>query len=131
MNYKKGFKYQLVGDEYYKTGITGYVIDLKWLTLELDGTLLVKDGYAWDGPSGPTIDTASFMRGSLIHDALYELIRKGHIQPSCKGIADQILRDICLEDGMWSTRAWWVYKGVTYFGKSSTLEKNIKEVIHV
>ena len=124
-------KYQLIGDEYYNTGIKGYVIDLKWLSLSLDGTLCVKDGYTYDGPSGPTIDTTSFMRGSLIHDALYELIRKGHIPSSCKPISDRILKEICLEDGMWEVRAWYVYKGVKYFGKASTLAKNVKKIIHV
>lgn len=131
MKYKGGFKYQLVGDEYYETGIKGYIIDTRWLSLSLDGTLLVKDGYAWDGPSGPTIDTPSFMRGSLIHDALYELIRKGFIPQEYKIEADLILKEICLEDDMWEIRAWWVYKGVKYFGKASTLAKNIKEVVSV
>lgn len=131
MKYKGGYKYQLVGDEYYETGIKGYVISTRWLELGLDGTLLVKDGNAWDGPSGPTFDTPSFMRGSLIHDALYKLIRKGYLPQHYKNVADLILKDICLEDDMWPIRAWWVYKGVTYFGKSSTLEKNIKEVMYV
>ena len=28
-------------------------------------------GYAWDGPSGPTIDTPDAMPASLVHDGLY------------------------------------------------------------
>jgi hypothetical protein len=36
-------------------------------------------GYAWNGPSGPTLDTRNFMRGSLVHDALYQLMREGRM----------------------------------------------------
>lgn len=78
-------------------------------------------------PSGPTIDTKSFMRGSLIHDALYELIRKGLINN--KEEADKLLYNICIEDGMWSLRAKWVYVGVHYFGKSATLPENVKKIL--
>lgn len=69
------------------------------------------------------------MRGSLIHDALYELIRKGLIDQKYKEAADQLLYDICLEDGMSVIRAKWVYLGVHGFGNSATLSKNIKRII--
>ena len=46
-----------------------------FIVLTMDGLLTINKGYAWDGPSGPTIDTKSFMRGSLVHDALYQLMR--------------------------------------------------------
>lgn len=127
MKYKKGFKYQLEETEYYNTGILGYDIQTKYLSLVPSGSLKIMDGYAWDGPSGPTVDTKTFMRGSLIHDALYELIRKGLIDH--KEVADQLLYNICLEDGMWSLRAKWVYVGVHDFGKSATLSKNVKKIL--
>lgn len=45
--------------------------------LTVDGDLSIRRGYSWDGPSGPTIDTGTFMRGSLVHDFLYQLLREG------------------------------------------------------
>ena len=76
------------------------------------GIMTIKQGYAWDGPSGPTVDTHTFMRGSLVHDALYQLMREQKIGQDQRKRADEILREICLSDGMASVRAAWVYAGV-------------------
>jgi len=116
--YKAGYKYQL--KETYTISIpiqpTALIDDLEYLQLDVDGNLTIKAGYAWDGPSGPTIDTPDFMRGSLVHDALYQLMREGRLDHEIyRGTADRILQDICKEDGMWSVRAWWVYQGVRLF----------------
>ena len=96
-----------------------------YLSLQ-DGVLTISVGYAWDGPSGPTFDTKDFMRGSLVHDALYQLMREGAISRALyRKYADQLLREICLEDGMSKFRAWYVYKAVRMFcGKSSMPRKN-------
>lgn len=81
--------------------------------------LKISNMYAWDGPSGPTIDTESFMRGSLVHDALYQLIREGYLDKKVwRPYADKLLRKICLEDGMSKFRAWYVYHSVRWFGGS-------------
>lgn len=85
----------------------------------MHGSLVIKKGYAWDGPSGPTIDTKNFMRGSLIHDALYQLIREGVIPKSSRKKADKILYRLCREDGMEWFRAQYVYRAVRMFGGSS------------
>lgn len=83
------------------------------------GNLLIKRGYAWDGPSGPTIDTRSFLRGSLVHDVLYQLMREGHFPQNYRKYADDLLRQICLEDGMNKFRAWYVWKNCRLFGERS------------
>ena len=71
--YKAGYKYQLKARYAVQIDIRPAApIDMEYLGLTTDGTLTVKKGYAWDGPSGPTIDTLNFMRGSLVHDALYQ-----------------------------------------------------------
>ena len=90
------------------------------ITLLATGLLKIGRDYAWDGPSGPAIDTKSFMRGSLVHDALYQLIREGVLDSKYRKAADEILRTICIEDGMSRIRAWWVYQGVRLGGKKST-----------
>jgi hypothetical protein len=119
IRYAAGYKYQLRAGycvllpELADPGRVPIVTD--WLELDPDGTLRIRPGYAWDGPSGPTIDTPSFMRGSLGHDALYQLMREGHLSHACRAPADQVLRRICKEDGMWGPRRWWVYHGVRIF----------------
>lgn len=103
-------------------------IETEYIDLSVDGVLTVKSGYAWDGPSGPTFDTKSFMRGSLVHDALYQLMRGGYLPESCREDADQELHRICREDGMNRFRAWYVLLGVRKaagFAASSTAEKKI------
>ena len=121
MRYKKRrtYKYNLHSSESYHTGLTKHPGSSGMVSIGPNGMLLISEGYAWDGPSGPTIDTETFMRGSLIHDALYQLLRKGLLPQSSRKKADQILRDVCIEDGMSKIRAWWVYQGVRLGGASS------------
>lgn len=59
------------------------------------------------------------MIGSLVHDVLYQLIRLGLIDPKYKEYADQLLRDICVEDGMFSIRASFWRWAVLNFGTGS------------
>jgi hypothetical protein len=80
------------------------------------GELVIGRGYTWDGPSGPTIDTPSFMRGALVHDALYQLMRERRIGQGWRAYADKLLRDLCIEDGMGAVRAEYVYAAVRTFG---------------
>lgn len=95
-------------------------IDHPFISLSTEGQLTVRERYAWDGPSGPTFDTKTFMRGSLVHDALYQLMRLRLLDYKAdRKRADQILRDMCKEDGMLALRALWVYYGVHWFGESS------------
>ena len=72
--YKAGYKYQLKAEYVVQIDIKpAALIDIEYLALTPTGALTIRKGYAWDGPSGPTIDTLNFMRGSLVHDALYQL----------------------------------------------------------
>ena len=115
--YRNGYKYQL-------KETCEITIDLRppepicteYVSLASDGVLTLNKGYAWDGPSGPAIDTLNFMRGSLVHDALYQLMRDKYLDRAMyRETADLILRDICIEDGMSRIRAWWVYHAVRRF----------------
>ncbi len=78
--YKGGYKYQL-HESYEVTVRINPPEDIKteYISLDQMGHLVLQKGYAWDGPSGPTIDTGDFMRGSLVHDALYQLMRMEHL----------------------------------------------------
>lgn len=115
--YRSGYKYVLAAD--YSTRLPelpGYLVNSSYVYLDLDGTLTIREGYAWDGPSGPAIDTSNFMRGSLVHDALYQLMNEGRLPAECRAEADKALRRICREDGMSALRSSWVYFGVSKFG---------------
>ncbi|PJZ27668.1 hypothetical protein [Leptospira kmetyi] len=128
----RNYKYQLVKPYSFQTEIkTNSPLqignpDVKiFVDLNRDGMLNIEAGYAWDGPSGPTIDTKTFMRGSLVHDALYQLMREEKLdRDGYRETADRILKKICLEDGMNSFRAAYVYKFVRWFGDSSAKPKD-------
>ena len=93
--------------------------DGKWVIMSKTGRLTIKKGYAWDGPSGPTIDTPNFMRGSLVHDACYQLMREKKLKQNKRKPADVLLWLICQEDGMSKVRADYVYHAVRTFGGGS------------
>ena len=120
MRYKSGYKYQIVEDVHFPdTGILpalGRGFDHDWIALSNEGYLIVRKGYAFDGPSGPTFDTKNFMRGSLAHDALYQLMGDGTIDISYREKADKYLVQVCKEDGMSAIRRAWVYAGVRVGG---------------
>lgn len=120
IHYADGYKYQL--REVYRV-MTGIIppkpIVTPWLALATNGELTISAGYAWDGPSGPTIDTPDSMRGSLVHDGFYQLIREGFLDARFRDLADALLRAICIEDGMWPVRADAWYVMVQQFGAPS------------
>ena len=124
------YKYQLMDDYVIQTNIRpGQDKDFKFLSLSSAGVLTIRKYYAWDGPSGPTIDTINFMRGSLVHDALYQLMRLSALDYKLyRKRADEIFKEICLEDGMCSFRAWYVYQAVHLFAEGSARPRQEPEV---
>lgn len=125
--YTSGYEYQISSDYVVNVGIA-LCVNTRFLVLTGMGDLFIKAGYAWDGPSGPAFDTMNFMRGSLVHDALYQLMREGHIPESYREHADRLLQKICIEDGMTPLRAWWVYKGVRFGGGAAAMRGNIRPI---
>ena len=113
------YKYQLMDSYAHQTNITGQSGEVTdgWVVMNDDGLLMVKRGYAWNGLSGPTIDTNNSMRGSLVHDALYQLMREGILSRDQRSAADDLLRQICIADGMASLRAGWIYLAVRSCGR--------------
>ncbi|OGN99825.1 MAG: hypothetical protein A2Y90_02195 [Chloroflexi bacterium RBG_13_52_12] len=90
------------------------------ISLSKDGNLTIRERYTWDGPSGPTLDTKNFMRASLVHDALYQLMRLGDLDSDkFRKSADQVMRILCRQDGMNVFRAWYVYWAVRLFAKGA------------
>ena len=134
IRYRSGYKYQLAKDYQVKVAIIlekdvpADDATKEFLELKRDGRLIVKTGYAWDGPSGPTIDTPSFMRGSLVHDALYQLLRSGDIGQEWRDEADEELRRICRKDGMSRLCSNWVHWAVRKFGKMAADPASRKKI---
>jgi hypothetical protein len=117
----KGYKYQTT--ENYSKELP-WPLNCIWCKGDMlgvwNGYLNINKGYAWDGPSGPTIDTRTFMEASLVHDALYQLMRQGKASRDLRIEADRLLRQMCIEAGMSKARAWYVYRSVRMFGKKAT-----------
>lgn len=92
-----------------------------------DSILSIKRGYAWDGASGPIINTRDTLVASLVHDVLYQAMRLNLIKSSKenKKIADKIFFEILKMHGVNSIRRKVWYFAVRLFGKKST--KNIQD----
>ena len=83
------------------------------------GRLTVREGYAWDGASGPTWDTNNALVPSLVHDVLYQAIRAGLLPESRRFDADLEFYRMMRERsrGFWShIRAFYFFCGVRCFG---------------
>jgi len=123
IQYRAGYKYQLVQTYIHKLPFPAPVValDHEFLAISSDGYLMIKWGYAWDGPSGPTVDTPDSMRGALVHDAGYQLMRDGYLDRDIfKPLFDRLLVSLCAEDGMGPIRRWFWYQAVEDFAFSAT-----------
>jgi hypothetical protein len=107
IRFRADYKYQLANS--YKINISirpSSDIESDFIDLDASGNLLVQKGYAWDGPSGPVIDTDDNMRASLVHDALYQLMRNKELSSKThRKAADKLFKDICKDDGVSNLRA--------------------------
>lgn len=128
IKYRKGYKYQLADTYIRKIDIIGYNINTEFILLNKKGFLTIKNGFAWDGASGPTIDTDNSMEGGLVHDALYQLLRQDFLPQIHRKYADKLLKDICVSKGMWKFRANIWEDSVQKFAKFASSPKNKKEV---
>jgi hypothetical protein len=129
--FKRGYKYQVARDYRIKLAVIPYEpICLPFVLMDTAGDTIIKTGYAWNGASGPTVDTRNTMTGSLVHDLLYQLIRLGLIDPKYKAYADRILKEICVEDGMNRIRAaCWLWAVKTFGGASCKPDAEPKEEV--
>lgn len=86
------------------------------IVYDLDGTLHIAAGYTWDGSTGPSFDTPSIMRATIVHDAFYQLMADGFLPLSYRKPSDDLFQAMCKEDGMNSFRAWYSWLAVRLFG---------------
>ena len=130
IRYRSGYKYQVATS--YSMRITikpKKEIKTEFIALDAKGKLTIKAGYAWDGPSGPVVDTKENMRASLVHDALYQLMRLKKLSATAyKDSADKIFKNICIADGIPKKIASAYYLGLKLGGKPATDPKNKKKI---
>jgi hypothetical protein len=131
IHYTKGYKYQLKNTCIVTIpALKAYEgVYCRFIAIGRGGRVVIRAGYAWDGASGPTIDTLTSMRCSLVHDALYQLIRMGLIHETFKGLADELLCKIGIHDDMWKVRAHLWHKMVEEFGGSRAEKGNTRPII--
>ena len=130
IRYRAEYKYQLASSYKINTSIKPNLdINTEFINLDTCGNLVVRKGYAWDGPSGPVIDTEENMRASLVHDALYQLMRNEELSARAyRKSADQLFKDICKEDGVSNFRASAYYKSLRKFGRPAASQQNKKQI---
>lgn len=130
IEYRAGYKYQLAADFEIQTSIKPKkYIDTPFITLLQNGYLIVKKGYAWDGTSGPVIDTHENLRASLVHDALYQLMRRRKLSyRKYRDKADRLFMRMCKQDGLSSMMAGIFYGVLKKFGLSSAHPDNVREI---
>ena len=127
IRFAPGYKYQLRHTYSLATGIIPErPIKTAWIELDERGQMTIFAGYAWDGASGPTYDSASSMRPSLVHDAFYQLLRLGLLAQSLRKAVDELFHRMCLEDGMWAPRAWLWLRAVRNFGEPGADPANVE-----
>ena len=129
ISYRSGYKYQLHIAYVQQISIKPpATIDLDFIKLTKGGTLTVKKGYAWDGPTG-LADTKEHMRASLVHDALYQLMRHGELNTEGhRKKADKLFAVMCEQDGVWSPIAKAYYRVLQDFGKPHAKPESRKKI---
>jgi len=113
--YRDGYRYQLAKDFRITTPIKGESLRHDYFELYKSSVLLVKKGYAWDGASGPTIDTKDSMEPSLVHDVFCQAMRLELLSfNKWQDTVNEFFRDHCKMCGMNSFRAWYWYRAVEF-----------------
>jgi hypothetical protein len=110
------YKYMLAKNYSIQTDIYDKSFNNPYFRLYKNGKLICKQYYCWDGASGPTIDTESNMRGSLIHDVLYQAMHMNFLSRKYRKYADDFFYEIIREDGMNLIRAKYYWLAVRSVG---------------
>ena len=126
----RSYRFRIDRDWSFDTGITGVLRRTAesgpgsdgraFVALRPDGLLRLRAGYSWDGPTFYPGHPRRLVRGSLVHDALYQLIRDEHFGSMRREVAeraDRLMLQIFLEDGTPQRHARRLYRTVRRFGR--------------
>ena len=92
------------------------------ISLSKSGVLTIGAGYVWDFAYG-AFDTKTIIEGSLVHDALCELIHNDLLSYHQWKNAAEEMRAVCVEAGMWKLRAAYVARAIKIAGPSVTVAR--------
>jgi len=120
------WKYQTLRNLELYSPFMAHNIVHKFFNISPAGIITAKEGYAWDGSSGPTIDSKYCMRASLFHDILYQCFREQLFFPNrtwnqeehnrLRYRADKLYRDILRADGKSAFVSWLRYRALRLLG---------------
>lgn len=132
MKYRKGYDYQLDETVRFQTSLLPrHTATTRFICLSTEGVLTISAGYAWDGASGPTLNSDNSMTPSLVHDAAYQLIRHGLLDRKWRKEADEQLYLMLRERGMSWLRARSWLTAVRLFAGGAATPGDIREVFEV
>ena len=117
--YKAGYKYQLFEEYEIEIDFLKDIYMDEEFYYITDGWLTIKSGYAWNGASGPVIDTCKTKRASLVHDVLYQMIRNKLIPYDLKELSDNLFQSILIDDEYPEILAKIYKQGLLLFGNIS------------
>lgn len=92
MRYKSGYRYKLDEAYLYRLpfSVPNATVRDGWVVV-INNQLAIANGYAWDGAStGLPWTPKKWLRPSLLHDALYQLIREGLLHMDFRKDADEV-----------------------------------------
>jgi hypothetical protein len=115
----RNYKYQLREDFTYNLGRTfdPAPIGNEFIEITADGIITIRKHYAWDGVSGPVIETQANIKASLVHDALYQLMREGHLDHVMyREWSDRLFMEMCRKGGVWGSVAAIYLRALRLFG---------------
>ncbi|MGL5232172.1 MAG: DUF1353 domain-containing protein [Fusobacteriaceae bacterium] len=82
----------------------------------VNGVLTINKWYKWNGANA-MIDTQAVLRGSLVHDCLYECIKTYGLSIKNRREADIIFKSVNEYYGMNKIKSTMVYNAVRIFGR--------------
>lgn len=133
----KDYKFELPETETFVVPIDTYV-STDFISLGM-GAMTIKEGYAWDGSSIPLKKLARFItfdkydpdkyckEASLVHDALYQLMRSELLNRGNKDYIDRLYESMCIKGGMGKRQAAWRYWAVKTFGHRTLKPRHYPE----
>lgn len=136
LHYTKGYKYQTEKDYLFNIALPVGDSIGNWgenrlrffIYNPVTKNLIIKAGYAWDGPSGITKDDETNLRASLEHDVLYQLMRLSILPQSFRSIVDAQFDKTAKEDGMGRFRRWYYRRFLKRFAGFAANPKNKKKI---
>ena len=122
----KQYKYELAEDLVLKTNLVGYEVSHDFFSLDINGLLIVKNRYKWDGVSGPMYDSDNSMIGGCAHDAFYQMLRLELLPVYVKHIIDSEMRRLFKACKMSSFRSGYAYHAVDCLGSGSCVPGDVR-----